>query len=135
MFKRVLFHKLEKFTVQTLAPTIRKWGQQIYRAGTEYTGDDQQHDELVKSLRCVPINDKVFPKLLTADWIAPNATVIGDVEFGSGSSLWHTAIVRGDTAKVSVGKNSIVQDRVIIKNSGKDDSEVKIGNNVFVSPN
>ena len=83
----------------------------------------------------MPINEKVFPKLLSADWIAPNATVIGDVEFGEGSSLWHTAIVRGDTAKVSVGKNSIVQDRVIIKNSGKNDSEVKIGNNVFVSPN
>ena len=135
MFKRVLFHKLEKFTVQTLGPTIRKWGQQIYKTGTEFTGDDQPHDELVKSLRCVPISNKVFPKLLSADWIAPNATVIGDVEFGEGSSLWHTAVVRGDTAKVSVGKNSIVQDRVLIKSSGKDDSEVKIGNNVFVAPN
>jgi carbonic anhydrase/acetyltransferase-like protein (isoleucine patch superfamily) len=61
--------------------------------------------------------------------------VIGDVEFGSGSSLWHTAIVRGDTAKVSIGKNSLIQDRTVIKSSSKDDSEVKIGNNVFIAPN
>lgn len=135
MLKRVLFHKLERFTVQTFAPTLRRWGQQIYRAGTEYTGDNQHHDELVKSLRWVPINNKVFPKLLSADWIAPNATVIGDVEFASGSSLWHTAIVRGDTAKVTVGKNSLIQDRTVVKSSSKEGSEVKIGNNVFVGPN
>jgi hypothetical protein len=51
MLKRVLFHKLEKYTVQTFAPALRRWGQHIYRTGTEYTGDDQHHDELVKSLR------------------------------------------------------------------------------------
>ena len=40
--------------------------------------------------------------------MAPNATVIGDVKLGEGSSLWHSVIVRGDTAKVSIGKNTAI---------------------------
>ena len=40
--------------------------------------------------------------------MAPNATVIGDVQLGEGSSLWHSVIVRGDTAKVAIGKNTAI---------------------------
>jgi carbonic anhydrase/acetyltransferase-like protein (isoleucine patch superfamily) len=57
--------------------------------------------------------------LLDGDWIAPNATVIGNVHLGAGSSLWHSVIVRGDTAKITIGKNSTVQDltRIASNNS------------------
>jgi len=67
-------------------------------------------DTLVPSLRCVPISASKFPRLLDGDWVAPNATVIGDVQLGEGSSLWHSTIVRGDTAQVSIGKNTAIQD-------------------------
>jgi carbonic anhydrase/acetyltransferase-like protein (isoleucine patch superfamily) len=67
-------------------------------------------DTIVPSLRCVPTSAGVYPKLLASDWVAPNATVIGDVTLGSGSSLWHSVIVRGDTASVKIGKNTTVQD-------------------------
>ena len=60
------------------------------------------------SLRCVPISDSKYPRLLDADWIAPNTTVIGDVRLDEGASLWHGVIVRGDTASVIIGKNSTV---------------------------
>ena len=33
--------------------------------------------------------------------------MIGDVKLGEGSSLWHGVVVRGDTAAVSIGKNSV----------------------------
>ena len=46
--------------------------------------------------------------LLQGDWVAPNATVIGDVRLGEGASLWHGVIVRGDTAQVTIGKNSTI---------------------------
>jgi carbonic anhydrase/acetyltransferase-like protein (isoleucine patch superfamily) len=46
--------------------------------------------------------------MLQGDWIAPNATVIGDVQLGSGSSIWHSVIVRGDTASIKIGKNTTV---------------------------
>ena len=38
----------------------------------------------------------------------PNATVIGDVQLGAGSSIWHSVIVRGDTASIKIGKNTTV---------------------------
>lgn len=71
---------------------------------------------------------------MTADWVAPNATIIGDVELENGSSVWHTAIVRGDTAKIRVGKNSLIQDRAILKSTIKN-GEINIGDNVYVGPN
>lgn len=71
---------------------------------------------------------------MTADWVAPNATIIGDVELESGSSIWHTAIVRGDTARIRIGKNSLVQDRAVLKSSAKN-GDINIGNNVYVGPN
>lgn len=135
MFKRAIYLKLERFTVHNAAPAIRKWGQTLFKQGAELTGDNEVDDRLVPSLRAVPISDKVFPKLLTADWVAPNATVIGDVELDTGSSLWHGAILRGDTAKITIGKNSIVHDRVMIKSSTRDASQVSIGSNVHVGAN
>lgn len=65
-------------------------------------------DTVVPSLRCVPISASKFPRLLDGDWVAPNATVIGDVRLGEGSSLWHSVIVRGDTAQVIIGKNTAI---------------------------
>ncbi len=61
-------------------------------------GDLANEDRLVPSMRCVPISDAKFPRLLDADWVAPNATVVGDVKLGLGASLWHGVIARGDTA-------------------------------------
>ena len=36
-------------------------------------------DTLVPSLRCIPISNSKFPRTLDADFVAPNAVVIGDV--------------------------------------------------------
>jgi len=65
-------------------------------------------DYIVPSLRCVPTSAGTYPKLLSGDWVAPNATVVGDVTLGAGSSLWHSVIVRGDTASIKIGKNTTV---------------------------
>lgn len=135
MFKRIFYHKMEKYTVTSLGPMLRKWGQSVFNTGVEMAGPDAHRDTLVKSLRCVPLNNKVFPKLLSADWVAPNATVIGDVELSSGSSLWHTTNLRGDTAKITIGKNSIIQDRTLLKSSSVGDEEINVGNNVFIGAN
>lgn len=64
MFKGVLFYKLENFTARVLAPLFRRTGQQIYAAGVQYEGDLKSEDRLVPSLRCVPISDAKYPKLL-----------------------------------------------------------------------
>jgi carbonic anhydrase/acetyltransferase-like protein (isoleucine patch superfamily) len=45
-------------------------------------------------------------------WIAPNATVIGDVELGENCSVWFGAVIRGDTEWIRIGSRSNVQDLV-----------------------
>ena len=88
------------------------------------------------STRCIPLNDTVFPKLLKADFVAPNATVIGDVEIGEGSSLWFGTVIRGDTSKVKIGKNTLIMDRVHIESSKKDpNSSITVGDSVFIGSN
>jgi carbonic anhydrase/acetyltransferase-like protein (isoleucine patch superfamily) len=52
--------------------------------------------------------------IATSVWIAPNATVIGDVELAEGSSVWFGAVLRGDTEWIRIGKRSNVQDLVCI---------------------
>jgi len=87
-------------------------------------------------MRCVPLSDTVFPKLLKSDWVAPNATVIGDVEVGEGSSLWFGTVVRGDSASVKIGKNTILMDWVHVESSKKDPNQtIRIGDSVFVGSN
>jgi carbonic anhydrase/acetyltransferase-like protein (isoleucine patch superfamily) len=47
-------------------------------------------------------------------WIAPNATVIGDVRLGDKASIWWNAVVRGDTATINIGANSNIQDGSVL---------------------
>ncbi len=47
-------------------------------------------------------------------FIAPGAVVLGDVTLGPRSSVWYTAVLRGDTAPIVVGEASNVQDGTII---------------------
>lgn len=55
---------------------------------------------------------------------------------GEGSSLWHGVIVRGDTAAVSIGKNSTIQDLTRIASNQKAEGDsVHIGDNVYVGAN
>ena len=65
-------------------------------------------DTLVPSLRCIPISNTKYPRTLDADFVAPNAVVIGDVKMGEGSSIWHGTTLRGDTASINIGRNSLV---------------------------
>lgn len=57
------------------------------------------------------------PKISDSAFIAPNATVIGDVEIGDNSSIWFGSVVRGDIAPVRIGNNTNVQDLSILHQS------------------
>ena len=88
------------------------------------------------SLRAIPTGNNTYPKTLLADWVAPNAVVVGDIEMGEGSSAWHGTKLRGDTAQISVGKNSLIQDNSRVgANSCGEDAKIVIGDNVYVGAN
>ena len=49
-----------------------------------------------------------------AYWIAPNATVLGNVELRRNASVWFGAVLRGDNDPTIIGENSNVQDLSVL---------------------
>lgn len=56
----------------------------------------------------------VFPKIHPSCFIAPNATIIGNVEIGKNSSVWFGCVIRGDVNYIKIGENTNVQDLSVI---------------------
>ncbi len=54
------------------------------------------------------------PKISPDAFIAPNATIIGDVEIGPGSSIWFGCILRADVNVMRIGARTNIQDGSII---------------------
>jgi carbonic anhydrase/acetyltransferase-like protein (isoleucine patch superfamily) len=47
-------------------------------------------------------------------FIAPTAVVMGNVSLGEESSIWYTAVLRGDMAKITIGARTNIQDGTIV---------------------
>jgi carbonic anhydrase/acetyltransferase-like protein (isoleucine patch superfamily) len=47
-------------------------------------------------------------------WIAPGAVVLGDVTIGAESTVWHQAVIRGDTDAIRIGRGTNVQDGCVL---------------------
>lgn len=74
MFKGVLYFKLESVTARILGPFFRSTGQSLFRQGMASQGALAHQDRLVPSLRCVPISDAKYPRLLdvrTCQYVTP----------------------------------------------------------------
>lgn len=56
----------------------------------------------------------IGPRIDAQAWLAPNATVIGDVEIGAGSSIWFGAVLRGDVNAIRVGRGTNIQDGSVV---------------------
>lgn len=54
------------------------------------------------------------PDIAPDAFIAPNATVIGDVTVEAGASIWFGAVLRGDQHRIIVGARVSVQDNAVI---------------------
>jgi carbonic anhydrase/acetyltransferase-like protein (isoleucine patch superfamily) len=53
-------------------------------------------------------------KIHSSVFIAKTATVVGEVSIGKSSSVWFSAVVRGDIAPVVIGKETNVQDGAVL---------------------
>lgn len=54
------------------------------------------------------------PLIAPSAWIAPNATVIGDVRLAENTSIWWNATLRGDNDPIHIGANSNIQDGSVL---------------------
>ncbi len=56
----------------------------------------------------------ISPRIHETAYIAPGASVIGDVEIGADSNVWFGAVIRGDVAPVRIGRGTNIQDGTVI---------------------
>ena len=75
--------------------------------------------------------EQYTPRIHPSAWVAPNATIIGDVEIEEGVSVWFGAVLRGDVGLIRIGKGSNVQDLCCVHATGGV-STVWIGERVTV---
>ncbi len=54
------------------------------------------------------------PQIAEDAFIAPTATIIGDVTIEAGASIWYGTVVRGDLAPITIGADSNIQDNCTI---------------------
>jgi len=54
------------------------------------------------------------PDLSAAAFVAPNATVMGNVTIKAGANIWYSAVVRGDVESITIGAHTNVQDGAVL---------------------
>jgi len=65
------------------------------------------------------------PQVHPDAWIAPTATLVGDVVVEAGASVWYGAVLRADFGRIVVRSGANVQDGSVLH--GGDDPETEVG--------
>ena len=74
--------------------------------------------------------DGRVPQVGAAAFVADNATLAGDVTLAEESSVWYGAVLRADTARITIGAGSNVQDNAVLHTGPN--LGVTIGKNVSI---
>ena len=81
----------------------------------------------------LPVNG-IEPSLGKNTFVAPNATIVGDVICGDDCSFWFNAVVRGDVNSIRIGNQVNIQDGAVIHCTYQK-TKTQIGNNVSIGHN
>ena len=76
----------------------------------------------------------VLPSMGNNCFIAPNATIVGDVIMGNDCSVWFNTVIRGDVNSIRMGNKVNVQDGAVIHCTYQKTKAI-IGNNVSIGHN
>ena len=55
-----------------------------------------------------------IPQIAASAWVAESAQIIGRVTLEEHASVWYGCVLRGDNARITVGRNSNVQDGSVL---------------------
>lgn len=81
----------------------------------------------------LPVNG-VSPQMGANCFVAPNATIVGDVIMGDDCSVWFNAVVRGDVNSIRIGNKVNIQDGAVLHCTYQK-TKVSLGNNVSIGHN
>jgi len=92
---------------------IRETGQSIDRLGCRIMGNHAFKEQLSRHRAVMNYGEKI-PLVPSSAFVAPSASVIGDVKLGAKSSIWYGCVVRGDVNSIKIGEKTNIQDGCII---------------------
>lgn len=58
------------------------------------------------------------PSIYINAFVAPNATIVGEVSIGHETTVWYGSVIRGDINAVRIGNNSSIGDNSVIVTAG-----------------
>ena len=74
------------------------------------------------------------PRIDPAAWIAPDATICGDVEIGAGARVMHGARIVGEAGgAIRIGRNTIVMENAVVRAGPR--HPCSIGDHCLIGPN
>ncbi|CAF2220722.1 unnamed protein product [Brassica napus] len=99
--------------IYTVGNWIRGSGQALDRVGSLLQGSHRLEEHLSRHRTLMSVFDK-SPLVDKDVFVAPSASVIGDVQIGKGSSIWYGCVLRGDVNNISVGSGTNIQDNSLV---------------------
>lgn len=87
-------------------------------------------DNLPTGIAGVAERLRIGPRIHPTAFVAPGATIVGDVTLRDETSVWYSAVLRGDINRIVVGAQTNIQDGAIVHLA--DDFPALIGERVTV---
>ncbi|KAI3717122.1 hypothetical protein L1987_68503 [Smallanthus sonchifolius] len=114
---------------------IRVAGQTVDRVGCTLQGSHLFQEQVSRHRTLMNLFNK-DPLVDKDAFVAPGASVIGDVQVGRGSSIWYGCVLRGDVNSIRVGSGTNIQDNALVhvakSNISGNVLPTTLGNNVTV---
>lgn len=78
----------------------------------------------------------IEPQIDPSAYVAPTATIVGNVIVGPKSKIMFGAVINSEGSKVTIGENTIVSENAVIRATAEGNKEhpANIGDNVFIGP-
>jgi carbonic anhydrase/acetyltransferase-like protein (isoleucine patch superfamily) len=76
------------------------------------------------------------PKIHSSAYVAPSATVSGDVSIGPGCAILHGAVITAEGAPLTIGEQSVIMENAVLRASGGNalSFPLKVGSQCIVGP-
>jgi carbonic anhydrase/acetyltransferase-like protein (isoleucine patch superfamily) len=68
------------------------------------------------------------PQIASSAFVSETAYIVGDVEISENVNIWPGAVIRGDIAKMTIGKNTSIEDNCVVHSA----TGIIIGDNTIV---
>eukprot|EP00501_MAST-03F_sp_TOSAG23-6_P001453 GSMAST32.ASY1.ANO1.1510.1 assembled CDS len=103
---------MRRFTSE-LGRCLRETGQALDRVGMRAQNNERFREQFSRHRKIMGIFDKT-PDIANDCWIAPSASIVGEVDICTQSSVWYNCVLRGDVNEISIGGCTNIQDGTVI---------------------